>query len=308
MSELVRIEQSRKHKISNETRSHSNTNINNTLTYNYDVNSAIAYNKKRPYSKQQWKDIQSKLNESINASLVTDGIPGKLTANAVYKFQSKKNMSLKDGKLGNNTARELGITNLNNKQTTATTTKSDNNSKISIPSGSTIMSTSYTPDLDLLNRHATQEGYSVKDISSSANYVAKYCTGSNSQRQCTRGTSLFLQLASYARGEANKKYASSCAAHLFGSTNPMTKYNISSSVAGEYSKQLGDNKTGKSRMNSAIADKLKKDGDFVTFKYGKSQHIVFYSNGGWYSDFKQGTATGCGNESTKYSLVHYFTR
>lgn len=282
---------------------------NRAFTYNYDVNSAVAYNKKRPYSKQQWKDIQSKLNDSVKESLVLDGIPGKLTANAVYKFQSKKNMTLKDGKLGNNTARELGISSLNNKQATTTTnTKSNNNSKISIPNGATIMSTSYTPDLDLLNKHATQEGYSVKNISSSANYVAKYCTGSSSQHQCTRGTSLFLQLASYARGEANKTYASSCAAHLFGSTNPMTKYNISSSVAGEYSKQSGSDKTGKSKMNSAIADKLKKDGDFVTFKYGKSQHIVFYSNGGWYSDFKQGTATGCGNESTKYSMVHYFTR
>jgi hypothetical protein len=279
---------------------------NKSFTYNYDVNSAVVYNKKRPYSKQQWKDIQSKLNDSVKESLVLDGIPGKLTANAVYKFQSSKNMTLKDGKLGNNTARELGISDSNNQQTL--NTKSDNNSKVSIPNGATIMSTSYTPNLDLLNKHATQEGYSVKNISSSANYVAKYCTGSSSQHQCTRGTSLFLQLASYARGEANKTYASSCAAHLFGSTNPMTKYNISSSVAGEYSKQSGSDKTGKSKMNSAITDKLKKDGDFVTFKYGKSQHIVFYSNSGWYSDFKQGTATGCGNESTKYSQIHYFTR
>ena len=298
MSEVVRAEKSRGYA--------STKTENKTFTYNYDVNSAVAYNKKRPYSKQQWKDIQSKLNDSVKASLVLDGIPGKLTANAVYKFQSNKNMTLKDGKLGNNTARELGISSSTNKQTS--NTKSDNNSKVSIPSGATIMSTSYTPNLDLLNKHATQEGYSVKNISSSANYVAKYCTGSNSQHQCTRGISLFLQLASYARGEANKTYASSCAAHLFGSANPMTKYNISSSVAGEYSKQVGSDKTGKSKMNSAIADKLKKDGDFVTFKYGKSQHIVFYSNGGWYSDFKQGTATGCGNESTKYSQIHYFTR
>ena len=170
------------------------------------------------------------------------------------------------------------------------------------------MSKSYTPDLDLLNKHATQEGFNVKQIDQSANYVAKYCTGSNSQHQCTRGTSLFLQLASYARGEANKKYVSSCAAHLFGSTNSLTNYNISSSVAGEYSIKSASNKTGKSKMNLYIADNIKKDGEFVTFKYANSQHIVFYSGGQWYSDFKQGTPAGCGGNNTLYSNIHFFNK
>lgn len=277
----------------------------------YDVKSAVAYNKKCNYSVSTWKSFQDRLNTvlQLKDKLVTDGIPGSLTADAVYKFQESKNMALKDGKLGDTTAKELGVTSkpvANNNQTA--TNKDSSGKKITIPNGSTIMSKSYTPDLDLLNKHATQEGYDVKDVGTSANYVAKYCTGGSSQHQCTRGTALFLQLASYARGEAKPTYASACAAHLFGSASSMTNYNISSSVAGEYSKVVANNKTGKSNMNSYIASNLKSDGEFVTFQYSNSQHIVFYSAGGWYSDFKQGTASGCGNESTKYSNVHFFTK
>ena len=274
---------------------------------NYDSKSAVAYNKKLGYSNQYWKTIQTKLNNELpsNTPLVVDGIPGTLTADAVYLFQVKKNMSLKDGKFGNNTSAELG---LQTQKQNADPVKVNNGSKITIPNGSTIMSTSYTPNLDLLNKHATQEGYNVKDVDTSANYVAKYCTGGSSQHQCTRGTSLFLQLASYARGEAKQTYASSCAAHLFGSANALTNYNISSSVANEYSRVSAETKTGKSNMNRYISNNLKKDGEFVTFQYANSQHIVFHSNNGWYSDFKQGTASGCGNESTTYSNVHFFTR
>lgn len=273
----------------------------------YDSKSAVAYNKKLGYSNQYWKTIQTKLNNELpsNTPLVVDGIPGTLTADAIYLFQVKKNMTLKDGKLGNNTSAELGV---NTNKRNADPAKVNNGSKINIPNGSTIMSTSYTPNLDLLNKHATQEGYDVKSVDQSANYVAKYCTSSSSQHQCTRGTSLFLQLASYARGEAKSTYTSSCAAHLFGSANALTNYNISSSVANEYSKISAKNKTGKSNMNKYIADNLKKDGEFVTFKYSNSQHIVFHSAGGWYSDFKQGTPAGCGKESTTYSNVHFFTR
>ncbi len=61
-------------------------------------------------------------------------------------------------------------------------------------------------------------------------------------------------------------------------------------------------------MNTYIANNITKDGEFVTFKYSTSQHIVFHSNGKWYSDFKQGTASGCGNENTTYSNVHFFKR
>ena len=284
-----------------------NENSATHVKFDYDSKSAVAYNKKLGYSNQYWKTIQTKLNNELpsNTPLAVDGIPGTLTADAVYLFQVKKNMALKDGKLGNNTSTELG---LNTNKRNADPIKVNNGSKINIPNGSTIMSTSYTPNLDLLNKHATQEGYDVKNVDQSANYVAKYCTGSSSQHQCTRGTSLFLQLASYARGEAKSTYTSSCAAHLFGSANALTNYNISSSVANEYSKISAKAKTGKSNMNKYIADNLKKDGEFVTFKYSNSQHIVFHSNNGWYSDFKQGTASGCGNESTTYSNVHFFTR
>ena len=291
------------------------TKTSTSVTPTYDVQSAISYNKRLSYSKTQWKDIQNKLNTYLSSTnkIASDGIPGKLTANAVYTFQTKKGMALKDGKLGPNTSKILGVTSSNNTATKKTTTKTTQTTKqtsgsVKIPSGATIMSKSYTPDLDLLNRHAMQNGYDVKDVGTAANYVAKYCTGANSQHQCTRGTSLFLQLASYARGEAKRQYASSCAAHLFGSANALTNYNISSSVAGEFAKKKADNKVGKSNMNSYISNNLNKNGEFVTFQYGSSQHIVFYSNGSWYSDFKQGTPAGCGNANTKYSTVHFFKR
>lgn len=280
-----------------------NTNKSSKVDYKFNVDSAVKYNKNRPYSVSQWKSIQSKLNSETNSSLATDGIPGKLTASAVYKLQDKKSMSLKDGKFGDKTASALGVS----KSKESKPQVKQSGKSVSIPSASKIMSTSYTPDLDLLNRHALQNGYDVKTVSTSANYVAKYCTGSSSQHQCTRGTSLFLQLASYSRGEADSKYKSSCAAHLFGSDNALTNYNISSSVANEYIMKSGKNKTGKSNMNTHISQNLKKDGEFVTFKYANSQHIVFRSGGNWYSDFKQGTAAGCGNQSTKYSKVNFFT-
>lgn len=286
----------------------SATDKSNTL--NYDKKAAVEFNKKLTYSNSEWKSIQNKLNSelSLKLPLVADGIPGALTADAVYKFQSKKGMSLKDGKLGNNTSKLLGITNTIQKQQSQPKQQTTSGKKITIPGGSTIMSNSYTPNLDLLNKHAIQEGYDVKNISTSANYVAKYCTGGSSQHQCTRGTSLLLQLASYARGEADSKYKSSCAAHLFGSANTLTNYNISSSVAGEYTIKSGTNKTGKAKMNTHISNNIGKDGEFVTFQYATSQHIVFSSGGKWYSDFKQGTPAGCGGDKTLYSNVHFFTK
>lgn len=289
----------------------SSTNSQSKL--NYDQAAAVAYNKRRGYSNSYWKSVQSKLNAALpnKQSLVEDGIPGKLTADAVYNFQVLKNMSLKDGKFGNNTATELGTKSESSKQVTKVISSNntvDNSKKITIPSGSTIMSSSYTPNLDLLSKHATQEGYDVKNVDQSANYVAKYCAGGSSQHQCTRGTSLLLQLASYARGEAYSKYQSSCAAHLFGSANALTNYNISSSVANEYTMKSAENKTGKSNMNTYITNNIKKDGEFVTFKYSTSQHIVFHSCGNWYSDFKQGTPAGCGGTDTVYSNIHFFNK
>ena len=298
-------------KVSQHSEIKSSTNSQSKL--NYDQAAAIAYNKRQCYSNSYWKSVQSKLNAAMpnKQSLEVDGIPGKLTADAVYNFQVSKNMSLKDGKFGNNTATELGMKSEPPKQVTKAISSNntvDSSKKITIPSGSTIMSSSYTPNLDLLSKHATQEGYDVKNIDQSANYVAKYCTGGSSQHQCTRGTSLFLQLASYARGEAYSKYQSSCAAHLFGSTNALTNYNISSSVANEYTMKSAENKTGKANMNNYISNNIKKDGEFVTFKYSTSQHIVFNSCGKWYSDFKQGTPAGCGGTNTVYSNIHFFNK
>ena len=298
-------------KVSQHSEIKSSTNSQSKL--NYDQAAAIAYNKRQCYSNSYWKSVQSKLNAAMpnKQSLEVDGIPGKLTADAVYNFQVSKNMSLRDGKFGNNTATELGMKSEPHKQASKVISSNntvDSSKKITIPSGSTIMSSSYTPNLDLLSKHATQEGYDVKNIDQSANYVAKYCTGGSSQHQCTRGTSLFLQLASYARGEAYSKYQSSCAAHLFGSTNALTNYNISSSVANEYTMKSAENKTGKANMNNYISNNIKKDGEFVTFKYSTSQHIVFNSCGKWYSDFKQGTPAGCGGTNTVYSNIHFFNK
>lgn len=298
-------------KVSQHSEIKSSTNSQSKL--NYDQAAAIAYNKRQCYSNSYWKSVQSKLNAALpnKQSIEVDGIPGKLTADTVYNFQVSKNMSLKDGKFGNNTATELGMKSEPHKQASKAISSNntvDSSKKITIPSGSTIMSSSYTPNLDLLSKHATQEGYDVKNIDQSANYVAKYCTGGSSQHQCTRGTSLFLQLASYARGEAYSKYQSSCAAHLFGSTNALTNYNISSSVANEYTMKSAENKTGKANMNNYISNNIKKDGEFVTFKYSTSQHIVFNSCGKWYSDFKQGTPAGCGGTNTVYSNIHFFNK
>jgi hypothetical protein len=314
------------YKVGSETRGYTSDKVNkpeeqksdNTSQQqklDYNQKSAVKYNKKLGYSKSYWKSVQEKLNTEISANLVPDGIPGGLTADAIYNFQVARNMALKDGKFGNKTSTELGMNTSTANNTVATQSNQDkqdsnnqNTSNITIPDAATIMSTSYTPDLDLLNKHAIQKGIDVKDVGTSANYVAKWCVGDNSQHQCTRGTSLFLQLASYARGEANSTYKSSCAAHLFGSANALTNYNISSSVANEYTMKSAENKTGKSNMNTYIADNLTKDGEFVTFQYSTSQHIVFHSGGKWYSDFKQGTAAGCGGKNTTYSNVHFFNR
>ena len=288
------------------------TSDNSLSKLDYDQTAAVAYNKRQGYSTSYWKSVQGKLNTAIpdKSNLVTDGVPGKLTADAVYNFQVSKNMSLKDGKFGNSTATELGMKSDLTKQVSKGDNKQtvDPNKKITIPSCSTIMSNSYTPNLDLLSKHAGQEGYDVKNVDQSANYVAKYCTGGSSQHQCTRGTSLFLQLASYARGEADSRYKSSCAAHLFGSANALTNYNISSSVASEYAMKSAENKTGKINMKTYITNNLKKDGEFVTFQYSTSQHIVFHSGGKWYSDFKQGTPAGCGGSNTLYSNIHFFNK
>lgn len=75
----------------------------------YDQRSAITYNRKLSYSSSKWKNIQNRLNYFTDSKLDTDGVPGGLTADSIYKFQSNNSMDKLDGKLGPNTRRILGI-------------------------------------------------------------------------------------------------------------------------------------------------------------------------------------------------------
>lgn len=76
----------------------------------YNQTSAVKYNKGLSYSTNKWKSIQDKLNTSLpDNKLNPDGIPGKLTADAVYRVQESHNMEKKDGKLGPKTAEILNI-------------------------------------------------------------------------------------------------------------------------------------------------------------------------------------------------------
>lgn len=77
----------------------------------YNQSAAVAYNKRLSYSTSKWKTIQDKLNSYItnDEKLNPDGIPGKLTADAVYRVQESHNMEKKDGKLGPKTSELIGI-------------------------------------------------------------------------------------------------------------------------------------------------------------------------------------------------------
>ena len=166
--------------------------------------------------------------------------------------------------------------------------------------------------LETLKADADRKGMDVSSVEKSAEYVAKYGMAQCPQSQCTRGTSMYLQLASYASGDTNisKEYAQSCKAHLFGSTNPMTKYNISGKIAGSYKRTPGTAITSGEKRRTKFINQINgmglKDADFFTFQYDSSQHIVFKSNGGWYSDFQQGNPVGCGGESSKFETINYF--
>ena len=61
-------------------------------------------------------------------------------------------------------------------------------------------------DLAALQEDATQKGYDVSDTVQAAKYIAKYGMASSPQSQCTRGISMFMQLASYAKGKAKHRY------------------------------------------------------------------------------------------------------
>lgn len=92
----------------NKTVAVDNKNVTTGLGYNQ--SSAIKYNKNLSYSTNKWKSIQDKLNNvSPENKLNPDGIPGGLTADAVYRVQAANNMEKKDGKLGPKTAEILNI-------------------------------------------------------------------------------------------------------------------------------------------------------------------------------------------------------
>ena len=171
-------------------------------------------------------------------------------------------------------------------------------------------------NLDTLVNDAAQKEPSldVSKTADAAKYIARRGMSVGSRSQCTRGTSMFLQLASYARDSVNtkKQYKGACAACDFGSKYALTSYNICSSVANEYTCSKGSDCSGNSSFCKQIENAIHNDGEFVTFEYStpdyKSYHIVFHADGGWYSDFKQNSASGVSADSNKFWNVHYFTK
>lgn len=172
-----------------------------------------------------------------------------------------------------------------------------------------------------LNHWATAEGVDAKDLSNASKFVAFHCVGSTSQRNCTRGTSLFMQLASYARYEANggekvsEIYKTSTRADRFGDGS--SNGNIRSDVSKEYSEKHVDLIESQSTTNEEIKKNLKKNGDYVTFnyqkldkdtgKYKESWHIVFLVDGKYYSDFKQSSPTGVASGAKHFNNINYYT-
>lgn len=75
----------------------------------YDQKSAITYNRKLSYTSSRWKKIQNKLNYFTNSKLDTDGVPGGLTADAIFNVQMLAKLDKKDGKLGPSTKEILNV-------------------------------------------------------------------------------------------------------------------------------------------------------------------------------------------------------
>lgn len=107
------------YKVGTETRgTHNKTNDKPSTDYtksaakesvSYNKQSAIAYNKRLSYSTEKWKTIQEKLNTFTGSGLTPDGVPGGLTADAIYTAQSNANLEKKDGKLGPYTKELLNV-------------------------------------------------------------------------------------------------------------------------------------------------------------------------------------------------------
>ncbi|GEM_PF-1352698 len=68
----------------------------------FDVDKAVEYNKKRNYSKDLWKQIQSK------AGATADGAPGKETAKAIAQWQGSHGLTA-DGMCGAGTLQAMGL-------------------------------------------------------------------------------------------------------------------------------------------------------------------------------------------------------
>ena len=70
----------------------------------FDVSAAVDYNKKRGYSKDLWKQIQTKVGTT------PDGAPGKLTATAIYNWQVTNGLGA-DGCCGPKTLAAMNLSN-----------------------------------------------------------------------------------------------------------------------------------------------------------------------------------------------------
>ena len=263
------------------------------------VDKAVIANDNFDYDKATWKNIQRKAGLTGGA---VDGILGSDTTKAVAKWQ------LENGLINSGIANATTLAAMGIEPTMQAMQK--------VPTGATgFMDNGYTPNLKALkNDAATREpDLDVSTTTDAAKYIARRGTSSSSLGQCTRGTALFLELASFAKGEARKTYKQACKASEFGSKQQLTSFNISSSVAGEYSMSGGTNIKGRKAFDNQIKENITKDGEFVTFDYtaGKTSfHIVFYADGKWYSDFKQNSASGinAGDNYGSFYNIHYFKK
>ncbi len=299
-----------------------------------DIDSAVKANKALGYSKNLWKKIQSGVGLSGGN---VDGSVGPTTTKKIADWQKAHGYSDSNanGVCGEDTLAALNLTH------DASASKLPND-------GNGFMKADKV-DLDALINDASKKGYDVSQTDQAARYIAKYGTVNDSLHQCTRGTAMFLQLASRAKGKADRWYQGACAACYFG--NGSSNANISSSVSAEYAestytdalgntcdvdydvddldgakdatqvsssddkkyKRIFKNKGDYYAFSKVIEGKIKEDGEYVTFKYTKSNgamsfHIVFRADGKYYSDYKQNSAAGCGHKESKFWYIHFYNR
>ncbi len=269
---------------------------------------AIAWYSTKKFTPDLIKEIQTEFK--VEATGTIDA----RTVQAIAAWQKSIGKTGKDldGKFGNTSAGERGnaalaakIADLLKKKTTTGGGTSGRNNVTAN------LMTKENVDLAALQEDAAQKGYDVSDTVQAAKYIAKYGMASGPKSQCTRGISMFMQLASYARGKAKSRYyKKSSYAHLFGTGD---NDNICSEVSSEYKGTPGTDVTGRRNFDKDIESHLTKDAEYVTFQYDtgskKSQHIVFKIGSSYYSDFKQGTPSGIKTgDRAKFYTVNYYNR